>query len=448
MKRMRAAILSIGDELTLGQQLDTNSQWLAQRLAEQSIITIEHRTVADDRGALSASIKDLAGRCDLLILTGGLGPTEDDLTREALADVATPGRPLVTDEPALAHIVELFQKRHRVMPDMNRKQAQRPDTMRCLANPHGTAPGLAGAIGSCAVFALPGPPGEMQPMFIRQVLRSFRSTDQATQVVLTASVHEFGMGESVAAEKLGDRMARDRNPLIGTTVSGGIVSARIRVEGAGPDAQSKLAETIEFIERAWQPYAFGTQEPSIGDSAAQLLMKQQKSVATAESCTGGWLGKTLVDRPGSSAYYRGGWIAYSNDFKTDFLDVPEDVIRRHGAVSRETALSLASGALNKSQADLAVSITGIAGPDGGSPAKPVGTVHIGLAARGAAEMTLTGRHFLFHGDRTAIRDRAVKAAMQMLRFALLGVPADVPLIWEVNPGGGTSSKAVREATAR
>jgi len=439
---MRAAILSIGDELTLGQHLDTNSQWLSQKLAEQSIITIEHRTVADDRSAIASAIKELSSNCDVLIITGGLGPTEDDLTREALGDVATPGKGLVTDEAALAHIVELFRKRHRAMPDMNRKQALRPATMRCVPNPNGTAPGIAGEIAQCKVFALPGPPREMQPMFLKDVIAEIRA-DRDGDVLLTASVHEFGMGESIAAEKLGRLMDRDRNPLVGTTVSDSIVSARIRMQGPRVTAEPELKRTVETIQRAWNPHAFGIDSETLSDSVATLLRRAGKTIATAESCTGGWLGKTIVDRPGSSEYYLGGWIAYSNDFKSEFLHVPAALIEKHGAVSAPVASALAKQALVASGADYALAISGIAGPatPGDNPAKPVGTVYIGLAVQESERPMTASRHFHFPGDRTTIRDRSVKSALQMLRFALLGVPPSTPLLWEAAPAESGATPA-------
>lgn len=428
---MRAAILSIGDELTLGQALDTNSQWLAQKLAGQSIIAIEHRTVADDRPAIAAAIRDLAAEFDLLVITGGLGPTADDLTREAVGDVVAPGTPLLTDQAVLDHIVGLFRKRHRDMPDMNRKQAQRPESMRSVPNPNGTAPGIAGEIGRCKMFALPGPPREMQPMFLKQVLPALASPDHDANVLLSATVHEFGMGESIAAEKLGEVMARDRNPLVGTTVSDAIVSARVRVDGPRARAEQQLRSAVDFIERAWQPYAFGRNGETLSDSVATLLRRAGKTIATAESCTGGWLGKTIVDRPGSSKYYRGGWIAYSDEFKSEFLNVPAALIEKHGAVSAPVACALATEALLASAADYSLAITGVAGPDGGTPAKPVGTVLIALALRENERFAVTTRHFLFPGDRSTVRDRSVKSALQMMRFALLDVPPSTPLIWEV-----------------
>lgn len=429
---MRASILSIGDELTLGQNLDTNSAWLASKLAEQSIMTVEHRIVSDDRVAIALAISDLAAACEVVITTGGLGPTADDLTREAMGDVLTPGQELVCDDAALKQVIAHFTKRRHEMPHMNRKQAQRPANARCLPNPNGTAPGLAGELGRCQIFCLPGPPREMQPMFLNHVMPAIkRPSTLNDEVLLTASVHEFGMGESKAAEKLGDLMARDRNPLVGTTASDAIVSARIRVRGPCADARRLLDETVARIEQLWHPYAFGRDGATLIDAVAPLLRDARKTLVTAESCTGGWLGKSIVDRPKSSEFYLGGWVTYADEFKQDFLGVPHEMIETHGAVSACVAQAMSDGALNASSADYSLAITGIAGPDGGTTEKPVGTVFIGLGQRRGAGSAVLTRHFHFPGDRQAVRDRSVKAALQMLRFALLDVREPAPLLWEV-----------------
>lgn len=420
---MRGIILSIGDELTLGQTLDTNSQWLSARLAERSIIVIEHRTLADDRMAMAAAIAECAARCDVLISSGGLGPTDDDLTREAIGDVATPGEQLVEDVEAMRHLQQWFEKRGRAMPAMNRRQAMRPATFRCLANPNGTAPGLAGQIGACMVFNLPGPPREMHPMYENFVLPALPASQG--EVMLTARLQEFGMGESQAAEKLGDLMNRDRNPLVGTTASQSIVSARIRVRGLEAWARSALAETRERVCAAWQPYVYADDDRTLADVVGEVLASRGLTLATAESCTGGWLGKSLVDRAGSSAYYVGGWVTYSNDMKVSQLGVQRELIEQHGAVSSEVAMAMARGAIARSGATCALAITGIAGPDGGSKLKPVGTVFIAAIVNDRK----TVRRFEFPGERHVVRDRSVKASLQMLRFMLLNVD-DMPMIWQ------------------
>lgn len=428
---MRAAILSIGDELTLGQNIDTNSPWIAAQLAERSVLTIEQRTVADDRVAIAAAVADLSRRVELLIITGGLGPTEDDLTREALGDVLTPAEPLALDDEMLQHITAIFRKRGRPMPEMNRKQAQRPRTMQALRNFNGTAPGLIGRLGECQVVSLPGPPREMKPMFLDQALPSLQ-LPPVDEVIVSEAVHEFGMGESDAAQRLGAMMDRTRNPLVGITVSDAIVSARVRAAGIVECAQRELQQTLSEIEKRWHPYAFGTGSTTLAQSAGDLLRQHKRTLASAESCTGGWLGKLIVDVAGSSDYYRGGWITYSNAMKVAHLNVPGDLIDRHGAVSEPVARAMAEGALAVSGADEALAITGIAGPvrNDQPTEKPVGTVFIALASRRQSRSRILVRQFAFPGDRSAVRDRAAKAALQMLRFSLMQQPDDLPLLWE------------------
>lgn len=428
---MRAAILSIGDELTLGQNIDTNSPWIAAQLATRSILTIEQRTVADDRAAIAGAISELAGRVELLIITGGLGPTDDDLTREAMGDVIAPGEPLVMDDEMLQHITALFRKRGRPMPDMNRKQALRPRTIDPLRNFNGTAPGLIGTIAKCQVVALPGPPREMQPMFLDQALPQL-NLPPPTQVIVSGAVHEFGMGESDAAQRLGSLMDRARNPLVGITVSDAVVSARVRAAGDAAEAPKELDQTLNKIESVWQPYAFSRNGDSLAAVTGELLRKSNRMLATAESCTGGWLGKLIVDVAGSSDYYSGGFVTYSNAMKASQLNVPLQLIEEHGAVSKEVAAAMAEGALAASGADDALAITGIAGParDDQPSAKPIGTVFIALSRERGGRRDTFVRHFIFPGDRISVRDRACKAALQILRFSLLNQPDNVPLLWE------------------
>ncbi|UCD74574.1 MAG: CinA family nicotinamide mononucleotide deamidase-related protein [Phycisphaerales bacterium] len=427
---MRAALLSIGDELALGQALDTNSAWLARELAARSILTDEHRTMMDDRVALAAAIRDLTARYDLLVITGGLGPTEDDLTREALGDVLTPDRPLVADTDALAGLERWFAEHRIPMPETNRSQAQRPEIMRMLPNSHGTAPGLAGRHQECLVYALPGPPREMKPMFTDHVAPDLPESVDG-EVLRTINVHEYGLGEASAAERLGALTERDRKILVGTTASEAIISARIRVLGAPGKAENALEETASRVEEAWQPYCYGRDDASLSSVVGGLLGEAGKTLTTAESCTGGWLGKTVVDEAGSSAYYRGGWVTYSDKLKASCLGVPLGMLQTFGAVSEEVAEAMARGALKAAGADFALSTTGIAGPDGGTDAKPVGTVFIALARKDREGSSASVRRFRFTRGRTAVRDRTVKSALQILRFSLLGVSDDMPLLWQV-----------------
>ncbi|MCA9294977.1 MAG: competence/damage-inducible protein A [Phycisphaerales bacterium] len=424
---MQAATISIGDELVLGQTQDTNGAWLARALIERGIRPMEHCVVADNLDQLSDTIRTLARRFDVVVMTGGLGPTEDDLTREALANVVTPGRDCVVDDDALA-VIEAWRARvGRSAPATNRHQAMRPASMRCLPNPHGTAPGLIGTWNACVIAALPGPPREMTPMFLNHVVGELPKAPD--HVVRTATVLSYGLGESRAAVRIRDMMDRDRHPLVGTTASGSIITARIRAEGRAAEIMPLLSNDVEAIEHAWLPYAFGSGDDTLAGAVMRALLPAGRTCATAESCTGGLLGAMIVDLPGSSAVYAGGWVTYTNAMKTSCLGVPTALLDAHGAVSAPVAEAMANGARERSGATYAMSITGVAGPDGGSEEKPVGTVHIGLATPDGTR----SRCFRFPGDRSDVRDRSAKSALQMLRFELLGVTPDQPLLWDATP---------------
>lgn len=431
---MKAAILSIGDELTLGQNVDTNSAYLAEQLMARSIVTVEHRTISDDRAAIARAVVELTAACDLLLITGGLGPTADDLTRQALGDALTPGEELVSDEEAAGEVRRWFAGRKTIMPPANLIQAMRPRTMRMLPNDHGTAPGLAGEHDGCLIFALPGPPREMKAMFRERVVDELPPPEAGRRLV-TETIHAFGIGESRAAQILGDLTERDRRPTVGLTASEAIISARIRLIGDEPETRRRVEETAALIQRTWAPYCFGRGEITLPEAVGQLLRAAGQTVVTAESCTGGWLGKLIVDVPGSSEYYLGGWITYSNDMKAAELGVPPELLEAHGAVSAPVAAAMAEGALARGGADYSLAVTGIAGPEGGGPGKPAGTVFIALSQRHGDQVNTSVRRFAFRGDRATVRNRSAKAALQMLRFALLGVADDQPLLWESSGRG-------------
>lgn len=418
----RVATLSIGDELVLGQVVDTNAAWLGDRIASCGHVRDEHRLVPDDRAAIARAIRELSAGRAHLVVTGGLGPTLDDLTREGLnaaLDASEP--PLVLDGTARADLDRWFSGRGRPMPGINLRQAMRPAAARCLHNPVGTAPGLAVEFGGCRIWCLPGPPREMEPMFETEIAPSLAGSGRA---VVRRSVHSFGLGESALAERLGPLMDRDREPSVGTTASGSIVTARIRAEGEARDAAARAEATAELVERAWSPYGFG-RDGSLAEALARELVPRGSSLAVAESCTGGSLGGMLTAVPGSSAWFPGGIIAYANEVKTRELAVPAAMIARDGAVSHAVAVAMACGVRDRFAATWGLGITGIAGPSGGSETKPVGLVWIGLAGPGLA----TARAFRFPGDRATVRDRSAKSAMQWLRLHMLG-HGDLPLIWE------------------
>lgn len=413
---MNAAILSIGDELTLGQTVDTNSAWLSSRLVEFGILTQFHLTVPDDQPAIVAAIRHAARIADLVIITGGLGPTADDLTRQALAEAM--GVDLVMDAPSLEYLKRFFARRNRVMSPTNQIQAMIPAGAAALPNDRGTAPGIHVRFGQAEIYVFPGVPHEACGLFDRFVFPMLQKNAGAGRVILTAKINTFGLGESDVGSKLGALMDRKRNPTVGTTVAGGLVSVRIRSEFPTRDqAQQEMDATLAAVEAALGHIVFSRGDESLQSVVFKLLKERGKTIATAESCTGGLVGKMLTDLSGSSEVYLGGFVTYSNDAKIRDLRVPAEIIAQQGAVSTQTAEAMAAGALSRTGADYALSITGIAGPTGGSDEKPVGTVCFGLADR-SRNNVLTLR-LILPGDREMVRDRAAKTALNLLRLRLL-----------------------------
>lgn len=423
---MKAAILSIGDELMLGQTQDTNARWLAGRLADRGVPCVQFRVVPDDLAAQAAALRELAAVAQVVIVTGGLGPTDDDLTREALRVAMGDANPLVLDAPSLEALDRWFTHRGRSMPDINRRQAMRPSGAECLRNDFGTAPGLRGTVGGSTIVCLPGPPREMEPMFDQFVLPLLPKQAMATGVV-----HAFGQGESFLAERLGDRMHRERNPLVGTTASGSVVSARVRGRDAAAEPAAMQAE-LAAIEALWKPFAFGRGTTTLAGALGAALRERGLTMALAESCTGGLAGSLVTAESGSSAWFLGGLMTYANEAKRDLCGVPEALIAEHGAVSAPVAAALARGVRERLRADWAASITGVAGPNGGSDTKPVGTVYIGVSGPGFESV----RRFKYPGERAIVRDRAAKTALVLLRLAVAEREHfGATFIWEWPEGG-------------
>lgn len=428
----RAAVLSIGDELTLGQISERNTGWIAQEFLRHGVLVMEHRTVSDDRASIALALAQLAQNAAIVIVTGGLGPTDDDLTREALADVLG-GVALVEDADARAALRKRFEERGRPMPAMNAKQALCPVGARCIANPNGTAPGLSVRLGEALVFCLPGPPNEMQPM-VREVILPVLDSMIAAAGGLSANVcavHSCGLSESLAAERIRPMMDRSANPLVGTTASGAIVTGRIRAESSAA-RDGSMERAAQEVERAWAPYVFGRDETTLAQALGAILLQTKDQVVVAESCTGGGIGAFLTSAAGSSEWFGGGWIPYSNEMKSRLLGVPPELIELHGAVSEPVACAMALGAAQRANVRFSISATGIAGPSGGSHTKPVGTVWLAVVDRNEQNpfKIARARCFLFTGNREAIRERTARIATQLLRLIAIG-QADVPVLWEV-----------------
>jgi len=413
--RPTVALLAIGDELTLGEKLDTNSKWLADRLGLLGLRVIEHRTVPDDQAVIAAAMVSLLDASEVLIVGGGLGPTADDLTRQSFSDalkrLTGEPQPLIEDEDALRAIESFFRRTGRTMSDANRSQALRPSGAEGLPNDHGTAPGMLARVEhrgrSCVAVCLPGPPREMRPMFERDVAPVLQSLPGiASSDLRVAQV--FGLGESELASRIVDLMQRENNPAVGTTASSGMVTCRIRVEPGrsvvGPydadDPFDAAKEATARIAEVSEGYLVSDRHETLAGTLLREARERGVSISTAESCTGGLIGELLTAEPGSSTAYVGGWVAYSNEMKSRELGVAELDLREHGAVSQEVAMAMARGARERTGADIGLSVTGVAGPDGGTSEKPVGTVWIGVAR---SDELPSARRFRFMGDRASIR---------------------------------------------
>jgi len=408
---MNAIILAIGEELVSGQTVDTNSAYLSLRLGALGIRTVAHRTVGDDRTAIAEAFRVAAAEADVVLATGGLGPTADDLSRHGLADAM--GAELVTDPASLEAIEAFFRRRGRQMTATNRVQAMVPVGAEPIENPMGTAPGIAARLGDAKVFVMPGVPVEMEVMFDRSVAGRL---GRRNGVILHRVLHTFGAGESDLAGRIGDLMARDANPLVGTTASAGMVSIRITARGDDGQSAGRLADEVgDELRRRLGHLVIGAGDESMASAVGGLLVAAGQSLATAESCTGGLIGQMLTASSGASDYYRGGVVAYANAVKCDVLGVGEDLLAEHGAVSEPVAAAMAEGCRDRCEADWALSVTGIAGPTGATESKPVGLVYIGVA--GPDGTVVHGHHL--PGSRELIRHRAAMAALNHIRLALL-----------------------------
>ena len=410
---MKACIISIGNELLSGQTVDTNAAWLSNQLLEMGIAVTGGWTVPDDQSRVVAAIDQAAQLGGLILITGGLGPTDDDLTRQAAA--AYLGVDLVFQPVLLEQIEAFFAKRAKKMASNNRSQAYLPAGAVALDNPLGTAPGFWAEQENICLAVMPGVPAEMKRMFADQVV-PYMGRFSKGSVVVSDKLRCFGAGESDIAQKIGGLMDRGRNPLINCTCGSGEILLHIIATAENKSgARAMIEKDKALLRQCLGDWVYGEGEQSLAVAVGQLLKKQRKTIALAESCTGGLLSQMLTDIPGASDYVRAGWITYSNQAKTDQLGVPEELIVDFGAVSEPVARAMALGAAQKSGADVVVSITGIAGPGGGTDKKPVGLVYIAVAADGDCRV----EKFRFGAaNRYWIRLRAALTALNLVRFRL------------------------------
>jgi len=410
---VRAVVLSIGSELVRGLALDTHSRDVARVLSALGIEVVRHITLDDDAPAIAAAIRQAAADADLLVATGGLGPTQDDCTRQALAQAM--GRPLAEDAQALAHLEAWAAARGQTLSKANRIQALLPRGSRAIPNPVGTAVGIDATVGRARVFCMPGVPVEMRTMLDNEVLPQLAGGG-AGRTMIIRTVRTFGTRESVMGEALADLMRPGRHPHVGTAVHSGIIDVHVYAFGARDEAERLAAADVAAVRERLGTTVFGEGDLALEDAVAALLAERRATVALAESCTGGLVAARLVNVPGMSDHLLEAVVAYANESKVRTLGVDPALIETHGAVSQPVARAMAEGARTRAGADLGLGITGIAGPGGGTPQKPVGTVWIALAD---AAGTDAARHLL-SGDRAEIRLRAAYTALDWLRLRLMG----------------------------
>lgn len=411
---MVCELISVGTELLLGNIVNTNTQFLAEKCALLGLSMYHQVTVGDNRERLTQVIRTALDRSDIVILTGGLGPTEDDLTKEVCAEVM--GFSLAQD-PHTRQMIESYFKNniYKEIPDNNWKQAIVPQGAIVLDNHNGTAPGLILEKDNKTAILLPGPPNELIPLFNEQVYPYLEKL--RPEVIRSQMVKVCGIGESQVEDKLLDLIDSQTNPTIATYAKTGEVHLRITASAATTEeADSMIKPVVKEIKKRLGDAVYSTKEnESLEMAVVRLLKKNGLTVTTAESCTGGMLAARLVNVPGVSDVYREGYITYSNKAKRRLLDVNKSTLKKYGAVSEQTAREMAIGGVFANGADVCVATTGIAGPDGGTEEKPVGLVYISCYLKDK----VTVERFQFKGNREKIREQTVVKAMDLLRRSIL-----------------------------
>lgn len=406
---MSAAVLCIGTELTRGEIVNTNASWLAEELTDRGIEVGAIETIADDRPLIVETLHRLSAKHLVIVCTGGLGPTTDDITSECVAEAL--GVPLVRDEASLAAIRTRMEKFGRVMAESNKKQADFPTGARVLENRKGTAPGFQVALGHAQAFFMPGVPREMKSMFGEQVAPALEPfvKGQMFQVRLKT----FGMTESAVNDRLAGIEAEHAVTL---AYRAHFPEIEVKVLARGSDCPARArAAANAVIARLGLDVVYGEGDVTFAQQLGKLLVERKLTLGVAESCTGGTVGRLLTERGGASDFFVGGVICYANRVKEGLLGVPAPLLAKHGAVSAPVARSLAQGALAELGSDLGLALTGVAGPSGGTADKPVGLVHFAVASLAG----ISDRQMVFPGSRTQVRDLAAFAGLSLVRKVLL-----------------------------
>lgn len=414
---MLAEVLSTGDEVRSGAVVDTNAATIAEALESSGVTVSRHTCVGDDVGAIAEALQEIARRSDIALVTGGLGPTADDVTAEAAARAAGVG--LIEVPEALAQVKRFFQSKGLEMSAANRKQALLPDGVIVLENLDGSAPGFCMTIGTCRMYFLPGVPREMKPMLVRHVLNDLHQRHQGDDLTHRVDVvTTFGLPESVVGEKIKDLSLVDKRLRIGLRVL--FPEIHVRIYGHGDKRErldGPMQQFKESIRARLGKRVLSTDGARLPEVLGNMLLERGATLAVAESCTGGLMAKQVTDVPGSSGFFLLSAVTYANEAKMAVLDVASETLQRFGAVHEATAREMAQGARRAAGSDYALSTTGIAGPDGGTDEKPVGTVCIGLdTPEGAA----TFRYVFPFDDRDLNRRIFAAMAFDRLRLYLMG----------------------------
>ena len=408
---MIAEILSVGTELLMGQIANTDAQFISRRLGELGVTIYRHSTVGDNPARVREALQEALSRSDMVITTGGLGPTEDDLTKEMVAEYF--GLEMELHQPSLDALKAFMERFGKKMTPNNLKQAYFPRGCTVMPNACGTAPGCIVEQGGKTVAVLPGPPMELMDMFDRQLAPYLQA--RSGQVIRSRFLKIFGLGESNVETLLSD-LFHSGNPTLALYCGPGEVTARITARAAAPEKAEAMMQPVyeEILRRVGEAYYGEGVNRTPADAVLELLKNRGETVTFAESCTGGLLCGAFVDCAGASDCLKESYVTYANEAKENLLGVKSETLARCGAVSGECAREMALGAARAAGADWAVSVTGIAGPGGGTAEKPVGTVWIGVAHRGAAQ----AREYHFRGQRQWIRKLSVVNALNQLRLAM------------------------------
>jgi nicotinamide-nucleotide amidase len=418
---MIVEIINTGSELMLGRVLNTHQQWLCRELADLGHVVSRQVSVADTGADIEEAVRESLSRADLVITTGGLGPTSDDITRERVAHLI--GRRLIEDPAVVTHIAKLFEKRNWFVPERTRLEAQVPEGARVFLNAYGTAPGLAmelrpnifrGNHQPSWLVMLPGPPRELRPMFTDSVKPLLKEVFKSDPQFVCRTLRSMGIGESTVEEKLSGHLQplQEAGLEIGYCARPGQVDVRLVARNA--QATELVSEGEKAVRATLGLHVYGTEGEELEEVVIRILTARKQTLAVAESCTGGCLANLLTNVPGASAVLLAGLVTYSNEAKQTFLGVRPETLAQHGAVSAPTAGEMAAGARQRTGATYALSLTGIAGPGGGSPEKPVGTFFIGLAGPEHSDVV---RRFN-PTDRLTFKQLAAQQALDLLRRTL------------------------------